>query len=101
MSTQRIMAGFEDLTGKTFGTLNVVQMVCRSPLTWRVVCTRCNSSWNERHERIRYVSCRNSVCGRTVKPRTMGGLTSTGAVNVAIRSRDSESAREFKRENGQ
>lgn len=103
MSTERIMlSGQIDQTGTTnVNGLFVDGMASRYPLRWAVHCVQCNSSWVEDHSRIQYASCRNSTCGRTIKPRSMGGLTSTGTVNTAVRSRDSESAREFMREQGQ
>lgn len=98
MTVQRVMAGIEDLTGQQFGTLAITGMASRRPLFWNLKCERCGTSFARAHERVRYATCPNSMCGRTVKARKSESLISTGSVNVAIRSRDSESLREYLRE---
>jgi hypothetical protein len=97
MSTTREMIGVEDLTGQRFGNVIVRGMVSRHPLTWELSCILCGSSWNERHERVRYGRCRNNSCGRTAS-ENRATLASTGQAMPGVRSRDSESARRFQRE---
>jgi hypothetical protein len=100
MTTQRIMlSGQIDQTGTTNQNgIYVDGMASRYPLRWAVHCVRCNSSWVEDHSRIQYAACRNAVCGRVIKPRTPGAAATVGVVPVAVRSRDSDSIREYLRE---
>jgi hypothetical protein len=96
MSTTRVMPGIENLEGQTFNGLTVERLVSRHPVRWCLRCSRCGTHWDESHERVRYVTCRNSSCGKTSAPRS--SLITTGVAVPAVRSRDSDAAREFRRE---
>lgn len=87
--------GFQNLAGRTLGTLTVMNLASRQPVMWQVRC-ECGCCWKELHTRLlTNPQCRNSACGRTVpaSPRT-----ATIVVPIpAVRSSDSASAREYAR----
>jgi hypothetical protein len=98
--SERVMHGIEDLTGHEFRGIHVERLASRFPVRWYVRCGQCGSNWVEDHNRVRYIGCRNTNCGRTPS-----GTRSTIAQAVqgvtAVRSRDSESARRFHAEQGE
>lgn len=91
--------GFADLAGRTIGTITVVSLARRTPnLAWSFRCNQCGSSSVALHTAL--VSgafiCPNRSCGRIdEKPASSNGFTSTG--QTGIRSADSESARQYYR----
>lgn len=101
MSDQRVMQGLVDYTGTTNQNGIVVeQMASRNPLRWFVRCTRCSSNWIADHRQIEYLACRNSQCGKdSLEPSRT--LAQTGQAITAVRSRDSQSAREYQREHAE
>lgn len=97
MTDQRIMPGIDNLQGREFNGIFVERLASRHPVRWQLRCVRCGSNWVEDHARVRYIGCRNSTCGRApLEPRAT--LVQTGQAMTAVRSRDSESAREFHRQ---
>lgn len=64
--SERIYAGFQNLAGHTFGTINVSRLVSRRPVLWECTCSACGSRWNTRHESIREgMRCANGTCNLT------------------------------------
>jgi hypothetical protein len=92
------MPGLIDYTGATNKNgLFVERMASRYPLRWHVRCTRCQSNWDADHRQIPYLTCRNTNCGRTpLGPRAT--LAEIGQAVTAVRSRDSESIRQYERQ---
>lgn len=91
-------SGFQDLSGRTFGTLQVGQIARRTPaLAWRYRCNRCGTEGVLPHTAFVNGSarCGNSGCGRSVSnPSRTAAII---APVPATRSADSASAREFAR----
>jgi hypothetical protein len=102
MSTQRIMSdGLEDIQGQHRGTLLIESVASRRPLRWHVKCECCGLSTVIDHSRLQngaVSGCPNIDCGKTIRPRTPGAMVQTGQAVTATRSRDSESLRQFQRE---
>lgn len=68
--TQRVMNGFEDLTGKTVGYLKIIGLTERYPAPiWQVRCTACGSQWKESHATLRTSGgiCRNDSCRKSTE----------------------------------
>jgi hypothetical protein len=102
MSSRRVMNGATDLTGSTNPQgQRITRMVTRRPLAWELRCTICGGSQSPvAHNRAEYAVCRNTNCGKSVtSPRAT--LATTVNKSVAVRSRDSESARQFHTEEEQ
>jgi hypothetical protein len=61
---KRTIIGFEDLNGKTFGSLHVEGLAQPSPRpVWNVICIRCGTRWAESHDRVRQTGlCRAAGC---------------------------------------
>lgn len=99
MSTVREMRGVTDLTGSTNKEgQRITRMVSRRPLAWELNCTRCGTSqFPVAHAKAQYATCRNNTCGQSLSSRR-ATLATTSAVVPAIRSRDSESTRQFHEE---
>jgi hypothetical protein len=97
------LASFEDLLGRRFptatGYLTVLKRACLKPLKWTVICSRCESSWNEFHVALREsgdaLRCKNSACGRTRIPSRSSGLVETREVPAPVRTRDSQDVAEY------
>lgn len=93
-----VMTGVENLAGQTTQNgLCVERLVSRRPVHWAVRCARCGCNWTEPHASVRYVKCRNQHCGQS-SPTRRGSSAETTQAIPANRSRDSQSAREFRAE---
>lgn len=95
----RAMPGVEDLTGQSRGSLLIEGIAQRQPLRWRVRCTNpgCNCSAVIDHMRLQngaVFKCPNRQCGKA--PAASRSRQAQPGASEAIRSRDSESAREFR-----
>lgn len=92
-----MMYGTEDLTGQHRGTLLVERAVSLRPLRWHVRCEVCGTSFQVDHMRLQngaVNACPNNLCGKT--PAVSRSTSAqTGQRVEAIRSRDTESARDF------
>lgn len=98
MSATKVYNGFENMAGLTTDSgLFVEQIISRKPVTWAVRCTRCNTRFNARHERVRCITCQNNVCGKE-SVRSSSNLSMTAQIAPGVRSRDSESSIAFQHE---
>lgn len=94
--------GFKDLTGEHRGTLLIEGLASRHPVRWRVRCANENCRLTTIVDHVRLQNgavkdCPNPQCKRpTSAPRSV--LATTGIATPAVRTRDSDAAREFRRE---
>jgi hypothetical protein len=87
--------GFENLAGKVFGTIRVIQLQRRQPVAWSARCDRCGSSFILNHDRVRDGVCpRGVACGRTIPPPSPS-IGRTVTIGTGIRAAESASAREY------
>jgi len=94
--------GFKDLTGENRGTLLIEGLASRHPVRWRVRCTneQCRLTTIVDHVRLQngaVKDCPNAQCKCPTSVRRVV-LAKTGIATPAVRSRDSDAAREFRRE---
>jgi len=97
-----VFNGFSDLTGEHRGTLVIEGLASRSPVRWRVRCTNenCRLQTVIDHTRLQngaITDCPNAQCKRPTSVRR-ATLAATGVATPAVRSRDSDAARDFRRE---
>jgi hypothetical protein len=77
----------------------VEKMTQRRPSPrYRVACLDCGTSWTEDQHRISYLTCKNPNCGRAAQT-VSSTLANTATVQEGVRSADSQSARDFHRDN--
>lgn len=101
MSTP-VYNGFTDLAGQQRGTLLIERLASRHPVRWHVRCLNdgCGLRTVIDHARLQngaVTDCTNLQCKRPASaPRA--AFAATGFATPAIRSRDSDSARQFQRE---
>ena len=78
---------FQDLTGRTVGTLHIAQLARRVPeLCWSVQCLRCGVQGVQRHSILLSgaAKCANSGCGRTpVKETRRTATTAEDGIRTA------------------
>ena len=102
MNAVLVMSGTKDLTGEHRGTLRIEGLASRHPVRWRVRCTNenCRLQTVIDHARLQngaVKDCPNAQCKRPASaPRSV--LATTGIATPAVRTRDSDAAREFRRE---
>ena len=86
------LAGIEDLTGQSRGTLRITSVSSLRPVRWNVQCEKCGTATVRDHMALqsgKVADCPNSACGVT-SPAQRSTLASIGGKTEAIRSRDSD-----------
>lgn len=100
MTTTRVMVGTADFTGQRVNTLHIGAMVSRHPSPrYMTTCERCGARGTAGQHDISTgaARCRAASCGREpLEPRAT--LAQVGYTPTAVRSRDSESARQFQQQ---
>jgi hypothetical protein len=98
------MPGIENIQGQRRGTLLIETLVSRRPVRWRVRCgyEGCGLTTVVDHMRLQngfVLNCPNVANhGLSAQPRKTGASATVGTVPTAVRSRDSQSIREFQRQ---
>src|SRR4051794_19793631 len=91
-----MLAGIEDLTDKTIGTLKVLHIERRKPaFAWRTQCTQCGAVTVHLHQSLQSgaARCKNDSCGKVSTSSPASRVLTP--VSPGVRSADSAERKTF------